>query len=262
MSLIPSLFDEASARYNRFKRLFQAQNTLNDLVNEILGRHGDKLKVRKGNEHDLSLIIASALGKGMKSSQAITRLCLLGFGEDALVLLRSNINLLINIAYIVSSESPVECGKDFLDFSYEERVKYLKTAHNVQEVPWKPKASPDEIARRAKSWREPGIAGRAKAIPPFHYGHGYRLYSSLEHSDAFALNDYIGHWNEVGPFIESGPTDKYVDLALVHSFGVIADLLIVVCKYFEIDRPDIFKRLQNIWAELGSWDQPSSSSII
>lgn len=251
MSLMPDLFDEGSARYNRFERLFRAQDTLNDLVNEILDQHGDKLKVRKGDEHDLSLIVASALGKGMKTFQAINRLCLLGFGEDALVLLRSNINLLINIAYILSSESLVERAKDFLGFSYEERLKYLKTGHNVQEVPWKPKAPPDEIARRAKSWREIGIAGRAKAIPPFHYSQGYRLYSSIEHSDAFALNDYIGHWNEVGPFIESGPTDKYVDIALVHSYGVIADLLMVVCKYFGIDRPDVFTKLKDIWAELG-----------
>lgn len=248
MLLASDLFAEASGRHGRFEQLFLAQDILNNKVNEILDRHGDRFMVRSGDEHDLSLIISEAIGKGLKTFQAIARLCLLGFGEDALVLLRSNINLLINIADILSKENPVERAKDFLAYSYKERVKYLKEAHNVLEPPWTFKMSPDEIKRRAGSWGT--IARRAETLPPFHYTKGYRFYSSIEHSDALALDGFIRGWNEAGLTIDSGPSDKHVDLALFHSFNVLADLLMVVCKYLGINRPDTFANLGEIRAKL------------
>ena len=46
--------------------------------------------------------------------QAIERLCLLGYGEDAAVLLRSNVNLLANVAYIVTDEQPNERAAEYM----------------------------------------------------------------------------------------------------------------------------------------------------
>jgi hypothetical protein len=251
MSLPSNLFPDALPRYNRFQRLFQAQDSLGDVINEILDTHPDKLQVREGEERDLSLLVSAALGKGMKTSQAVTRLCLLGYGEDALVLIRSNINLLINIAYILL-ENSTERVKDFLAFSYQERVKYLRLAHGVQKPPWPPPVSPAEVEQRAKAWKNIPIAQRAEVGFQWHYTQGYRLYSSLGHSDAWALNEYIQDWNEVGPQIGSEESDKHVGLALVHNYGVLADLLLIVCKFFDIDRPDLFAKLRMVWSGLGT----------
>ncbi|KFI23944.1 hypothetical protein [Nitrosococcus oceani] len=91
-------FAEDPGRYERFQQEFRAQNILGDCINEIIDQHGDKLELRDGEERDLSLLVASAFfGKAQKTFQAVIRLCALGFGEDALILVRSNINLLINI---------------------------------------------------------------------------------------------------------------------------------------------------------------------
>lgn len=252
MPLAPNLFDEASERHSRFEKLFLAQDKLNDYINEILDGSADKLKIRDGVEHDLSLIVSLAFGKGLKTFHATVRLCLLGFGHDALILLRSNINLLINLTYILSKDNPVECAKDFLAFSYKERTKYLRLAHSIINPPWTPNMSDEEIQWRANSWKNVTIEKKAESLPPFHYTQGYRLYSSFEHSDAFGLNDFLGDWNELGPIIDSGTSDKHINLALVHNFDVMADVIALVCKYYGIDWSDIFSVLRDIRIELDS----------
>ncbi|MCG3114117.1 MAG: DUF5677 domain-containing protein [Candidatus Manganitrophus sp. SA1] len=250
MPLTPNLFDGASERHGRFERLFLAQDKLNDYINEILDGSTDKLKIMDGVEHDLSLIVSLAFGKGLKTFHATTRLCLLGFGHDALILLRTNINLLINLVYILSKENPVECAKDFLAFSYKQRTKYLRLAHGIVNPPWTPNMTDEEIQWRANSWKNVSIEKKAESLPPFHYAQGYRLYSSFEHSDAFGLNDFLGDWDELGQTIDSGTSDKHIDLALVHNFEIMADVVVLICKYYEINRPDIFKALHDIRDEL------------
>lgn len=144
MTNVPELIPDPEDRLDRFKRferLFHAQNTLGDFINEILTNHEDQLKIRQGNEHDLSLLIGASLGKGMKTFQAITSLCLMGYGEDSLVLLRSNINLLINAAYVLTAPDPVDRASDFVAYSYKERVRYLRIAHGVSTPPWKAQMS-------------------------------------------------------------------------------------------------------------------------
>jgi hypothetical protein len=63
-------------------------------------------------------------------------------------------------------------------------------------------------------------------------------------------NSYISDWNEKGPQIGSGPSDEYLHIALVHNFSVMADLLVTVLQYFDIDRPDLLETLQQTWSEL------------
>ena len=251
MSLPPNPFPDVLPRYRRFERLFQAQDSLGDVINEIFDTQTDKLQVREGQEEDLSLLVIAALGKGMKTSQAVTRLCLLGYGEDALILIRSNMNPLINIAYILA-ENPTERVKDFLAFSYQERIKYLRLAYGVQEPPWPPPVSPAEVEQRAKAWRDIPLAQKADMGFQWHYTQGYRLYSSLEHSDAWGLNEYIQDWDEVGPQIGSEESDKHIDLALVHNYGMLADLLLIVCKFFDIDQAELFERVRKVWSDLGA----------
>lgn len=254
MTDIPELLPDPHDRFDRYKRfefLFHAQNTLGDLLNDVLVNHEEQLKIREGEEHDVSLLVATSLGKAMKTFQAIVRLCLIGYGEDALLLLRSNINLHINAAYVLMAADPIDRAKDFVAYSYRERVKYLKIAHEVTSPPWKTNMSDEETKRRAEAWEKVSLSERARAsAASFHYDIGYRIYSSFDHSDAFALNDYIEDWNEKGPVIQSGASDNHIGIALVHSFGVMADLLMLVCQYFAIERPDIREKLAPMWKDL------------
>jgi hypothetical protein len=82
---------DAGRRFARFEHLFPAQDALADLVNQVLDE-GDTLKIRDGPDRPMSVLMGSALGKAMKSFQTGQRLTLLGFGEDALLVLRSNVN--------------------------------------------------------------------------------------------------------------------------------------------------------------------------
>lgn len=249
MSLREDFFSGARGRYERFKPLFEAQDQLGEAINGVLDNHA--LTLREGEERDLSLFVVTSLVKGMKTSEAITRLCLLGYGESAIILLRSSINLLINTAYVLAEQS-VERLKDFLACSYEERVKYLRLAHGERVAPWSPPVPRDEVEGRAKRWKRVSIEQRARVFGPFHYEQGYRLYSSIEHSDAWALSAQVEDWNEIGPTIGSEESDRYVDMALIHNFGVVADLFFVWGRFFGVDRPEVFDKVRRVWVDLGS----------
>jgi hypothetical protein len=241
----PERIRDAEARYRRFPKLFKAQARLWDLVNVLLDQEGAKFRVRDGAEHDLSLLVGASLGKAMKSFEAVHELCLKGWGEDALILLRSNVNLLINLGYILGDDEPVERATDFIAHSYRERVKYLKAAHDAS-PPWKSSLTEEESEDRAKRWDSVKIKERADRVPKFHYSQGYKLYSSIEHSDAVALNGYIAEWNEVGPRINAGPGDDYIEVALGHNVMVLADIVMLYLGYFKIDRPDLKQQLRDL----------------
>jgi Family of unknown function (DUF5677) len=251
MSQEPDFFADDPGRFQRFQLGFRAQNLLGDLINEILDRHVDKIKLKDGEERDLSLLISASFGKGLKTFQAISRLCALGFGEDAIILLRSNINLLINTRFILADKNPVERANEFIAYSLKERLKYFDLAHEGKRPTWTKKFDPEDIERLAGKWKRITIETRAGQLAQFHYSQGYRLYSSIEHSDAMGLSAYIEEWNEIGPKIGSGPSDEYLGIALVHSFSVMADLLLTVMQYFEVDRPDVLGKLSEAWSELG-----------
>lgn len=73
---------------------------------------------------------------------------------------------------------------------------------------------------------------------------GYRFYSSIEHSDVLALSGYFGDEDEDSMMILSEPSDSHVALVLGHSFAVMADILECVCRYFNVDEPQIFDRVR------------------
>ena len=96
------------------------------------------------------MLVGASLGKALKTFEGIHELCLMGWGEDALILLRSNVNLLINLGFILSDREPVERAADFIAFSHVERVKYLKAAYGVEEPPFKARLSESELKTRAE----------------------------------------------------------------------------------------------------------------
>src|SRR2546426_9434824 len=168
---------DRAARVQRFRKSFAIQSKMWDLVNSILDNA--TVKIRSGSERDLSLLIGASLGKALKTYYAIYELCVMGWGEDALILLRSNVNLLINVGYILGDGQPTERAADFIAFSAVEREKYLKTAHGAK-PPWKSAMSDAEEMERAKRWAGTSIKQRADSVPKFHYTTGYTLYSSFE----------------------------------------------------------------------------------
>jgi hypothetical protein len=242
---------DVEARKARFLPELKAHNLLIDSMNEILDSTGHSIKVRSTQpERDLDLLVAAMHGKAGKTYQAILQLCWSGFGEDALVLLRSNINLMINLLYILADDSVKRAG-DLIAYSHREQVKYLRLAHN-RTPEWAEKLNWDEINRRAEEWKKMDIASKAQNCKQwFHYDVGYRFYSSIEHADAWALSSLILE-DETEVKISSEPSDNCISIALIHNFGVMADIFLAFCSHFEIPYIETKTKLTQEWSNLGS----------
>src|SRR5437762_1101637 len=111
-----------------------------------------------------------------------------------------------------------------------------------------------EETERAKRWANTSIKTRAEYVPKFHYTTGYTFYSSFEHSDAMALNAYIADWNEAGPRINAGPSGDRIAVAIGHNITVLADVLVLYCKYFKIERPDFFEKVKALLDSMKDMD--------
>ena len=113
---------DSEERKGRFLRELRAYDLLLSKVNEVLDRTAE-IKVRNTQpERDLDLLVAAMHGKAGKTYQAVLELCMLGFGEDVLVLLRSNINLMINLLYILSEDS-AKPAEDLIAYSHKQQEK-------------------------------------------------------------------------------------------------------------------------------------------
>jgi hypothetical protein len=244
---VDSIVAGAAERHARFAKLFRLQGDVGDLVNRVLDEEGAKIHVRGGSDRLLSGIIGPLLGKAMKTFQAIERLCLLGFGEDAAVLLRSNVNLLVNLAYIVSDSSPNDRAREFVADAWLRYTKFMKEVFSVDVDPKQNPLPGDDLKSLAERWRKVSIGDRAKKLPSHHYKTGYKFYSGIEHSDAIAAVGYLSDWDEAGPKIDSGPSDSHLTVVLMHSAEVMATVLDYVCRYWGIERPDIFEKLNQLF---------------
>lgn len=168
---------DSELRKNRFLPELKAYDLLLGKMNQVLDRSSDEIKVRDTQpERDLDLLVAAMHGKAGKTYQAILELSLSGFGEDALVLLRSNVNLMVNMLYILSGDSVKRAG-DLIAYSHKEQKKYLTVAHG-RKPDWIEKLDWEKINRHAEAW-EKNIAKKAENCKQlFHYNVGYRFYSS------------------------------------------------------------------------------------
>jgi len=238
---------DAAERVVRFDRLFRLCCDVGDLVNRVIDEEGHKIQERGGEDRLLSGFVGSILGKAMKTYQAIERLCLLGFGEDAAVLLRSNVNLLVNLAYIVTDAHPNERTREFVADAWIRHAKFMKGAFSVEVDADKSPFPGEDLEALAERWWKVNIAERAKRLPEHHYKTGYKFYSAIEHSDAVAVFGYLSELNEAGTRVESGPSDSHVDVVLMHSAEVMAAVLDYVCRYWGIERPDIFAGMSKLF---------------
>jgi hypothetical protein len=249
---LPDFLEGVPERYGRFRALFDATTRLGEILNAFLDQHEDIMEFRRDDsKRHLSLIVVTSFGKALKTFQAIERLSVFGYGEDALLLVRANVNLLINLNYVLSASDPTERVKDFIAYSYSERARAVKEAYG--ETLWKldlDGMSDEEIKKRTVQWRKEGIADRAKDAPPFHYLKGYKFYSSFEHSDALALDAYATVHKDGHILIEAGQRDEYVGLALVHSWSVMAEVFVTVCRHFKIEIADTKRELEETWLHL------------
>ena len=75
-----------------------------------------------------------------------------------------------------------------------------------------------------------------------------------------SLSLYIAECDKDGLRIDSGPSDKYIGIALHHNFWVMANILFFFCSHFDIVDPEIFNRIDKEWVKLARVGQSGSKS--
>jgi bisphosphoglycerate-independent phosphoglycerate mutase (AlkP superfamily) len=48
----------------------------------------------------------------------------------------------------------------------------------------------------------------------------------------------------------AGPSDDYVEVALGHNAMVLADIMSLSCRYYQIERSDVFERIKKLLASI------------
>jgi len=242
---------EKVTRIKQYQLYFDACSKLDKCMEQVLSENSAKLQLaRKNKERDFGLLACALFGKANKTFEAVVELCALGFGEDALILLRSNLNLAIDFLYILEDDS-VERAADCVANGHNEQMKFL-TQNNHSLPKWSQHLKMDQIKIRANRWRKSSIKTRAeKAAKLSHYQLGYSFYSSLAHSDARALSSYIEENSVSGLMVQCSPSDKFVHIALVDNFRLMADVFQGLCSCFGIDTKHAFEGIKEIWKGLG-----------
>ena len=224
----PFLDDTGWTPRTAYPKEFAACDRLSEATWEILKEYHRGLGPEFSSLRQTA--IAALFTKGYKSFNAIRLLAEKGFGEDALVIVRSLINLSIDVAYIRLDASE-ERALDWL-FAGGKQARTLleRLGHNLD------KESSDALGR-AKSWKSVSIAQRAEITGAISfYKLGYHLGSSYEHSDFASSVTYMKpHTHEGGPQFHPWPTAHLVDHALKEGFVVFLAVLNEWALTFDIE---------------------------
>jgi hypothetical protein len=115
----------------------------------------------------------------------------------------------------------------------------------IEQLDW------EKIETFAADWKNVSIKTKAeKAKQLYHYNLGYRFYSSIEHSDGWAISHYVETWDEKGLKLRGEPSDTLVNIALPHNFWVMSNIFLGLCSHFKIEEPAVMRELDDNWQAL------------
>jgi hypothetical protein len=200
----------------------------------------------------LKVLGASVFGKALKTLDAIRLLCESGYGEDAMILARSLVNLAINLGYIGRAPDPDERASDFVASGRIARRDFLRQFPQ-HPADWRKDVEWAALEERAKRWDGIRIRDRAhEAGMDDFYREFYRFGSSYEHSDSASLSGYFGASDETNQEIDADPSDDLVDLVIGCTFKAMAVLTEILVAGFRLDEAERIGKLRAAFAQLGA----------
>lgn len=202
----------------RFSREFEAYDHVIVLADDVLRRNGQKFAIDPQRRRTRAAALLYA--RARKAVDAVRILAAAGYGEDAMVLARSLVNVCIDLAYICKVESDERTEQWIANGRLARRLMAqefgLKT-EDEETTDWK------KIEKLAKHWRDVKIEERAKyaGLENF-YRVLYRHGSSFEHSDLWAVNSFLER-GEDGPMLNTESSENLVvqSLFACYTFGQI-----------------------------------------
>ncbi len=195
----------------QFKEQFEACRSILSLADALYQRNGAKAVLDRNRY--ATLAVGSLYGKARKQMEAVSLLASEGYGEDAMILARSLVNLCIDLGYITADPDQTEPrARRWTAKGRVERREFSKRVGTT---------SPDEATADwskeeafADEWPK-SIEQRAKdaGLESF-YNLPYRHGSSFEHSDSWSATSFLDLKVDAVDML-TGPSDRYIDLALL-----------------------------------------------
>lgn len=194
-------------------------------------------------DSDEKCLMAVFLAKACKTHQAVVLLAKSGYGEDAAILNRSLLNLLINARWIY--KDPQERIPAYVDYDLvlkarlnrkiAENPTLLGKAQHLAPEFKRQQSKLDEAKNEATqrhNFNRHGWSGRtlrdmaAELGMITDYDSGYTLTSELEHSSVGAVSDYANMTADGTFQVSGGPSTNWV----LESLGFAPLLLIAIAK--------------------------------
>jgi hypothetical protein len=242
------LVEAAAERRQRLAESFEAIDFLDRTMGDLVRANAGRIRMT-GTAHK---VLAAAFGKAVKTLDAIRISCESGYGEDAMVLARTLVNLAINLRYIGRAQDPDECARDFVAAGRVARRDFLRQfpQHSPE---WGKHVDWPALEARAQRWNRVSIWKRAcEAGMEDFYNEFYRFGSSYEHSDSASLGGYFGASDEDNQEINSEPSDELVDLVIGCAFKAMAVLTEILVAAFQLSEEERIGALRAAFGRLGS----------
>lgn len=219
-----------SSRDDEFKALMKYNRTLQKVASEITSKEFFL-------KSDKDRFAAFCLGKAYKTHDAILSLCKQGLGQDAAMLVRSLVDLLITLLYILKDSTDKTMHR-YIAHDWIIRKKMYarfkddpKAKEAFEERKLNPKPndnSPEFVEEQAKlaqekykfgnNWSGKNIREMAVGVSREQmYDTVFRLQSQLSHTNPRAVNEYVSEIDSEF-VIEIGSSERWIDEALVSTF--------------------------------------------
>ncbi len=240
---------------NLYKKIIRKLRWLDNFAFDVM--NDQKIRIDRNKPHQS--IIMYDMTKLHTSFGASTELIKRGLGIDAMIIVRSMLNNLINMSWIANKDNDQRAIK-FVDYHAILRKKYLEKVkkHYSQEPRFggildqekqileyylKVKNKfPDET----KDWSGISIYERAKEVNKnFDYEIVYFLASSIEHSDVYVSKDFIEEVNDNEKTIHfrGGPSKAWFMGSAILSVKYLGEGVELFIKVFELDNKKLLRKL-------------------
>jgi hypothetical protein len=205
--------------------------------------------------------------------EAINKLCVEGLATEAMVILRSLLNLYINIKWLTSGDSKKRFEK-FADFEvvFKKSVidKILEFGDIQDEIKDDDPAIHDDAFKKVKEkynlkkgrdfykWSGKSIFQMAKDVNlEKEYQIIYGRLSSTEHTGPESVREYLDD-SDIGKIIvRKGPRDENIDMVLLTSLDYYFNVKVIMHKIFYLDWSDKTKLEQEVTAlKKKYWGEP------
>jgi hypothetical protein len=239
----------------KFKALIKYNQDLRGVMEAVMDK---ELHVQS----DKHVFVAFCVGKAYKTHGALMLLCQQGYGQDAAILVRSLVDLLFTMIYILKDTTDGRLQRYFAydwilrkrTYDYaktkpelfkllEERSMNLNSDDNsIEEVEKYAKLAKEKF-KFGRDWSDKTIRQMAEEIGRSDlYLTVYRLQSQLMHTAPRVMNEYLKRSSN-GYIIDVGQNSQWVEESLVTAFDCMYHLIGEYDKLLELGYA---KKLDNI----------------